>query len=131
MKIEDLRIGNKVLFGVVECTINSIHSVIDSPNYEWHVRVSGIGNFKQYCLNGYEVEPIGLNTEIIKTFAKEIDGAYYLGNWNGINLRFKSQWCIGRNDSSGKYYEIKHGVKHLHEIQNLYYDLEKENLQFI
>ena len=131
MKIEELKIGNKILFGVVECTINSIHKVVDSPNNEWHVRVFGIGNFNQYCLNGYEIEPIELNEDVLKKCSRKIEECFYFGSWNGVNLKFKSQWCIGINDSKGEFREVKHGVKYLHELQNLYYSLTNEELTFI
>lgn len=131
---QELRIDNKLHYGVTIVTIKGIHTdpILKDKEYLY---VDGIvGNY--YCVNLNEVNPISISFEILESIQQvKNNGINYNGGTISINTQthlvvreFMGTWniyvrCL--NDKVAEFIDAK-----LHELQNLYYSLTGEELIF-
>lgn len=127
MKVNELRIGNLVLYNDLYCKIIGIDKIgmdEDRVLVEYH------NGETDYCYIGY-IEPILLTEEfflkngfekdpMITQYSKEIDEFLisYIDGANGCLLSIQGK--------KSQFY--KYDIKYIHELQNAYYCLTNEEL---
>ncbi|CAB4151894.1 hypothetical protein UFOVP600_38 [uncultured Caudovirales phage] len=131
MKIEELRIGNLVLFENEIQEISSIHS--DNT-----IRLRKYKNEKChgcYKLDSFKIKPILLTKELLLNngFEFSID-TFYL---KGFSIWFTETYTLINDeyvDCMGFFYELRERgmmdkqIKHIHQLQNLYFSLTNKEL---
>jgi hypothetical protein len=142
---KELRIGNKVLFGVIIVEIRGIHTqriVRESSGIDAikeHYYVSGfIEKSDYYAANSSDIDPLPLTPEVLekcgfsKTFSIPED---QLGcdEWTDANkkcmIHFDTEdWWFGYWNIPKQHNDIC--IQSLHQLQNLYYSLTAEELQY-
>jgi hypothetical protein len=130
MKANELRIGNWVMAYNSPVQIESIDKDgginYTSANDEWTVDYWFVYQIK-------EIDPIPLTPEILEKagFSNPYNIGYHLyidkENTEGFGINFDDEgWDIGQNHEMFKFHSE---LKHLHQLQNLYYALTGEELQ--
>ena len=131
MKAEELRIGNLIVSE--DDYIISVNEIYNHTQIKVTERwVSGSAIYRDYACNYpiYTYQPIILTEEWLKKFGFKIPGG-------GISYdKGKLSIYIGDTILSGKdgrtYFNswaiLEHSPKYVHELQNLYYALTKEEL---
>lgn len=134
IKLNELRIGNLVYFGVLIVPIKSIHIESFLEN-ETSVYVKLNDKLSHYCLDIKDVSPIPLTEEILLKCGFEYDTI----NASGYLIKPLNTKCIDgysdylyieKNQEAVKIRSVKDiEVKYLHQLQNLYFALTNEELE--
>jgi len=148
----DVRVGNKVMWGVHLCTIEGIHTrnITEKENKTEHFYISGAVDFSQYyCVYPYDIAPVILTPEILdKCGFEDTEVPENFSNGFGAKRIFigpaKCRYLLISAvssipfiyDSYGNIGDIFKGspcgrhITSLHQLQNLYYSLTGKELEF-
>jgi len=124
MKAEELRIGNFVKSGYQYCYINFFLGAtmvdLELIGFEYTD-----GNHEEDVL---KLEPILLTEEWLLKFGFSDDGCLDLGNYTDSKLSFNPNSNQLRLVDSGGRFLTHDNLKHVHQLQNLYFALTGEEL---
>jgi hypothetical protein len=129
MKASDLRIGNYLLFVNKLQEVSSIHS-----DNTIRLRKTKNDNCHGcYSVDSIAINPIPLTEELLLTFGFEyhsFDKNYVIKNKDGYCnsiKKYDGEWCYNNDISDANCYFIRE-LKYIHQLQNLYYALNEEEL---
>lgn len=121
MEAKELRIGNLVYWNGEVDMINSLSSM------EPFLVTSDFNK----CVEWDELEPIPLTEEwLVKFgFVKDADGSYLKFKMAiFLDKRFKYNLYLQTEETSSKWFEVGIKIKHVHQLQNLFFALTGEEL---
>lgn len=124
IKSNELRLGNWVNFGVLTVPIKSIYteSVLEDKT---SVYVKLNDKLSNYCLDIKDISPIPLTEEILLKigFRKIGSNEYYLDKF------MIECFSDGFYFTGGEGVRFGDSIEYLHQLQNMYYALHKEELE--
>ena len=130
MKAEELRIGNFLLFENEAQEVSTIHS--DNT-----IRLKKTKDDKChgcYRVDALTIKPIPITEEwLLKLGFKyhAADKNYVIKNkedWHNSIKKMDGDWCYNNDFSDANCYFVRE-VKYIHQLQNLYYALNEEELK--
>jgi hypothetical protein len=129
MKASELRIGNFLLFVNKLQEVSSIHS-----DNTIRLRKTKNDNCHGcYCVNTITIFPIRITEEWLLKFGfyyQSSDKNYVIKNKYGYCNSIKKidgDWCYNNDYSDASCYFVRE-LRYIHELQNLYYALNEEEL---
>ncbi len=144
IEAKDVRVENKVLFGIVPVTIKGIHTqkVFHEKGQaqQEHFYVDDFVEFSQYyAVDGYNLDPLPLTEDILLKCGFEVDED--AGNWHspehtiyrtkGFRVGIKDDYIGWYNQADDDFYSSFYPQLHyLHQLQNLYFALTQTELNY-
>lgn len=134
LKVNELRVGNILIDPLTKAYLR-----VSELTDEGKIVSTVIDRSKFPLPEGWSTEPILLTPEILeKTSLKYSDGFDDVKGWEiapyvWLSRLTESKWYVGfeetDNDQSHKLTQISEVFEHLHQLQNLYFALTREELQ--